>query len=232
MGRLASSFGVSRATIRRDLSTLDEQGLLRRTHGGAKAPELGIEIPVSYRTVRRIEQKQRIARAALRYIHEDVTMLGLTAGTTTSELGKLLQGYSGLAIVTTALNIALDLVTNPHIRVLITGGEARAMSLEVVGPMADEALKRFEIDVAFLGVDGLDADKGCLAHDALGAATNKVLVRQAKRTVVLADSSKLGSFAVNTVCSMREIAVVITDDGADKHQVDAFRKLGVLVDVV
>ena len=233
VGRLASSLGVSQATIRRDLSSLDEQGLLRRTYGGARAAEPGNQMLASSpRTVRRFEQKRRIARAALRFIPDDVTMLGLTAGTTTTELGRHLRQYSGLAVVTTALNIALDLVSNPHVRVVIAGGEARAMSLEVVGPMADEALSRFEIDVAFLGVDAIDAQRGCLAHDALGASTNRVLVRQAKQTVVLADSSKLGAFAVNPVCPMNEVDVLVTDDGATPRQLDDFRGAGVTVEVV
>lgn len=232
VSQMSRTLGVSSATVRRDLNLLDQQGLLRRTHGGARTETMPSEVPVTYRNVRKIGQKLRIAQAATRYIHEDVRVVGLSAGTTTFEVSRLMNTMAGLTIVTTALNVALHLVTNPHLRVIVVGGEARPMSLELVGPIADDVIGGLHVDVTFLGVDAIDVDRGCLAHDALGAATNAALVRQSRRTVVVTDSSKVGSLAGNPVCALSDVDVVITDDGVDPHQIQLLRNQGLVVDVV
>ena len=132
---LAGDLGVSEATVRRDLQVLGEQRLLERSHGGAVAHGTAHELPVRYRTGRS-DEKQRIARAAAELV-ADGQSVGLTGGTTTTEVARVLAPRSDLTVVTNALNIAAELAVRPNLKLIVTGGVARSASYELVGPLAD-----------------------------------------------------------------------------------------------
>ncbi len=227
---LSAELSASTASIRRDLQTLEEQRLLKRTYGGAVAAEVIYELPVRYRAERHQREKRRIAEAALELVGPPVHSVGLSGGTTTTELARLL-GAAGtsLKVVTNALNIAGDLAVRPAIDLVVTGGSVRPESYELVGPIADRALSGISLDVVFLGVDGIEATGGISTHDEVEAQTDHCLIRTAKRVVVLADGSKVGVRAFSRIAPIGEVHDLITDGGGDPAELDRLRAAGVTV---
>ena len=225
---LARQFAVSPATIRRDLEALQEQRLVRRTHGGATIHAAFNDLPLSYKNTRDLAEKQRIARCAMAFVG-GAREIGTTGGTTVSQFAALLRGRADLTVVTNALNVAADLVGRPGPRVLIAGGEVRASSQESVGQTAEAFLAQCTIDVAFLGVDGVDVAAGCTTYDAEGARVNAVLARSARKRIVLADATKIGRVALAQVCRLAEVDVLITDRRVAQSQLEPLRRQGCTV---
>ncbi|ANZ41730.1 alkaline phosphatase [Lentzea guizhouensis] len=225
---LAEDLATSVASIRRDLQSLEEQKLLKRTHGGAIAAEVIYELPLRYRVGRR-EEKRQIAEAAAKFVTESVHSVGLNGGTTTTELARLLAVGRSLKVVTNALNIASDLCPRPMIDLVVTGGGVRPESYELVGPLADRALAGISLDLVFLGVDGIDARGGITTHDEVEAHTDSCLMRTADRVVVLADGSKVGKRAFSRIAAITDVHVVVTDSSAPGEELDRLRGSGVEV---
>ena len=227
---LAKELGTSPATIRRDLATLARQRLLERTHGGAVAHAVSYELPLRYKGVRFAEEKRRIAAAAAVGVAEGMAV-GLTGGTTATEVARALAGMR-VTIVTNALNIASELGVRPNIKLIVTGGLARSQSFELSGPIAEASLAGLTLDVAFIGVDGVDAVAGCTTHEEVEAHTNQVMIRHAQRAVLVADSSKIGRITFARICPVRDVSELITDRGADPAAVRALAEAGVEVTLV
>ncbi|MFJ8628634.1 DeoR/GlpR family DNA-binding transcription regulator [Kitasatospora sp. NPDC093550] len=201
---------VSSATVRRDLQELNDQGLLLRTRGGAVTGAVNLELPLRHKHGKRQAEKRRIALAADRLV-PDGAVVGLTGGTTTSELARLLAERSGITIVTNAVNIAADLIVRPDVRLVVIGGIARTTSYELVGPAAERMLSQYHLDIAFIGVDGLTAGEGCTTHDEMEASTDKAFLRSTARSVVLADSTKVGRVTFARICPLTDIHDLVTD---------------------
>lgn len=226
VSELTESLDTSPATVRRDLKLLEEQKLLSRSHGGAIRNGVLYELPVRYRGGQRAEEKGRIADAAAERI-ADEQIVGLTGGTTTTEIARRLRGRT-LTVVTNAINIASEVVVNETIRLVVTGGVARPQSYELIGPLADRTLEDLSVDVAFVGVDGISAD-GATTHDEIEAQTDRKLVERAARVIVVSDSTKIGRAALSRICTLAEVDELITDLGAPAAEVDALRAAGVEV---
>jgi DeoR family transcriptional regulator of aga operon len=232
VAELAESFGVSQATLRRDLKALQEQHLLTRTHGGAQASDVAYELPIRYRDAHYREEKRRIAAAAVTRIPPGAHVVGLTGGTTTSELARLLVERTDLTVVTNALNIAAQLALRPRLRLVVTGGVSRSQSYELVGPWAEHTLAGLNLGIAFVGVDGITARGGLTTHDEVEARTNAVLIGRARRTIVVADGSKLGHDLLARIVDVQEVDELITDESADENAVAALRQAGLTVTMV
>ncbi|MEU1056818.1 DeoR/GlpR family DNA-binding transcription regulator [Streptomyces sp. NPDC005876] len=231
----AAELAVSAATIRRDFDGLAEQQMLVRTRGGAVVHGVSYELPLRYKTARRATEKQRVARAVAALVSPGEAV-GLTGGTTTTEVARALavradlaSGTPALTVVTNALNIANELAVRPQFKIVLTGGVARAQSYELVGPLADGVLRQITLDVAVLGVVGLDATHGAVAHDEAEAAVNRLLCERAERVVVAADSSKLGRRAFARICPAGAVDTLVTDTAADPGAVRRLEEAGVTV---
>jgi DeoR family transcriptional regulator of aga operon len=222
---LAGQFAVSQATIRRDLDVLEKQRLVSRTHGGATTNAAFNDLPLGYKTAQDLTEKRQIARQGLEFLR-GARVIGMTGGTTVTEFARLLLDRDGLTVVTNALNIATDLVANPGLRVFAAGGEVRGSSHETVGPPAEAFLSDYNIDVAFLGVDGVDGESGCTNYDPVGARVNAVLQQRARMSVVLADATKISRVALAQVCAMSQVDVLITDSRAPQAALDQIRRQG------
>ena len=216
---LAKELDASPATIRRDLATLERQRLLERTHGGAVY--LGA----------RKDCGHCFARAAANSVTEGMAV-GLTGGTTATEVARALADRPRLTIVTNALNIAAELGVRPNIKLIVTGGLARSQTYELSGPIAEASLAGLTLDVAFIGVDGVDAKAGCTTHEEVEAHTNQVMIRHAQRAVLVADSSKIGKVTFARICPARDVDELITDRGADPGAVQALSETGMQVTLV
>jgi DeoR family transcriptional regulator, aga operon transcriptional repressor len=226
--QLAAKLGVSGATIRRDLHALDQQGLLIRTHGGAIANGVGLELPIRYKEGHHQPEKRRIGAMAASLVN-DGDVVGMTGGTTATEVARALSDRQDITVVTNALNIAADLVLRPNIRLLVVGGKARHASYELVGPTAEEVVARYHLDIAFIGVDGLTVDEGCTTHDEMEALTDLAFIRQSQRNVVIADSSKVGKIRFARICRLPAISDLVTDSAIDQAAADSISQVGVSV---
>jgi DeoR family transcriptional regulator, aga operon transcriptional repressor len=229
---LAAEFGVSAATLRRDLQMLEDQRLLTRTHGGALAQAVAYELPVRYRGGQNREQKRLIAITAAALLPRGPLTLGLTGGTTTSEVARVIADRVDLTVITNALNIATELALRPRVKIIMTGGVTRTQSYELVGPLAEQTLAGLNIQVAVVGVDGISAEGGLTTHDEVEAHTDAVMVARSARVIVVADGSKVGRVLLARICATSSIAELVTDDTADTDALEALRRAGVRVHVV
>jgi DeoR family transcriptional regulator, aga operon transcriptional repressor len=231
VGDLAGELGVSAATVRRDLALMEEQRLRDRTHGGAVAHGVLYELPLRYRSARHQEQKARIARAAAARV-PDGAAIGMTGGTTTTEVARALADRERLTVVTNSLSIASELAVRPNLKLVVTGGVARKESYELVGPLAESALASLNLDLVVIGVDGIDVQAGFTTHHEVEAHTNRALIERARQVIVAADSSKIGQVAFARICDLDEVHEVITDAAADAAQIAAIRAAGIAVTLV
>ncbi|WP_432519037.1 DeoR/GlpR family DNA-binding transcription regulator [Kineococcus sp. SYSU DK006] len=224
---LAAALGVSGATVRRDLQTLSTNGLLVRTHGGAVANQVGDELPVRVKATRRHGDKRRIGAAAAALIH-DGAIVGMTGGSTALELARALNERRGITVVTNALDIAVELAGRNGIRLVVIGGIVRH-SLELVGPAAESMLSNYHLDMAFIGVDGLSIEDGCTTYDEMEAQTDLAFLRRSRRSIVIADSSKIGRVTFARISALSEVDDLVTDRGATPEDLEAVRSAGVHV---
>lgn len=238
----ASTLQVSTATIRRDLDELAEQQMLVRTRGGAIAHGVAYELPLRYKSSRHASEKQRIA-AAVAGLVGDGEVVGLNGGTTTTEVARALAVRAGsaqresagaaaspaLTVVTNALNIAGELAVRPQIKLVVTGGVARSQSYELVGPLTAGVLNEVALDVAVLGVDGVDPGLGVMAHQEDEASISRLFAERARRVIVVTDSSKMGKRAFARICGLDRIDVVVTDSAIPSDAVESLTDAGVKV---
>ena len=232
VAEIAAKLGVSTASIRRDLQLLEKQRLLSRTHGGAVANSTAYELPLRYRSGRHREEKRRIAAAAVGRVTGDVASVGLTGGTTTTEVARRLADRKGLTVVTNALNIAAELALRPDLKLIVTGGAARSQSYELVGPLAEATLEGMNLDLAIVGVDGVTVDGGLTTYHDIEAHTNLVLIQRARRVIVVADGSKIGRLALSRICDVSSVDELITDASAPEPELHRLADAGIAITTV
>jgi DeoR family transcriptional regulator of aga operon len=234
----AKALNVSAATVRRDLDELGRQQMLTRIRGGAVAQGVNYDLPLRYKTERHPSEKQRIGALAAGLVQAG-QVVGLNGGTTTTEVARALATRSdlnaghpmpALTVVTNALNIATDLAVRQHIKIVTTGGVARPQSYELTGPLATDVLEQVTLDVAILGVDAIDAVAGATAHHEGEASINRLMGRQARRVIIVADSSKVGQRAFARIVTPAEIDTLVTDAGITAEDAMLLEAAG--VDVV
>lgn len=227
---LVERFGASAATTRRDLDSLAERRLLTRTHGGAVAQSVAYELPIRYKSHQRSRQKELIAAAASALV-EPGQVVGLSGGTTTNAIATALAARDdladlGLTVVTNAVNIAAQLAMRPEFKVVVTGGVIHRRSFELVGPFVEQLLGGIRLDIAFIGVNGLDAASGASTHDEAEAVVNRMMADRAGRAVIVTDSSKIGRPAFAHVGGPDLFPVVLTDAGIAAADRDALTAAG------
>jgi DeoR family fructose operon transcriptional repressor len=223
---LAVELNVTPETIRRDLSTLERHGLLRRVHGGAIPVErLGFEPALSARDAVLVAEKERIAKAALAELPAEGAVL-VDAGTTTARRAEILPMDRELTVVTNALPIAMALSTRPNVTVLMVGGRVRGRTQAAVDAWALAALRDLYVDVAFLGTNGISPERGLTTPDTTEAAVKRAMIQSSRRSVVLVDHTKLGTDHLARFGDLDEIDTVITDTGADAELVERLRAAG------
>ena len=223
---LSDALEVTPETVRRDLTALERLGLVRRVHGGAIPVErLGIEPAVADREGRMAGQKERIAKAALDELPDGGAVI-LDAGTTTIRLAEMLPTDRELTVVTHGLPIAMLLASRPTITLHLLGGTVRGRTLAAVGTWAERALEDVYADVAFLGTNGITAERGLTTPDLAEAGVKRALVAAARRTVVLTDHTKFGRVDFAQVAPLSAIDTVITDSDLAPELVDEVEAVG------
>jgi DeoR/GlpR family transcriptional regulator of sugar metabolism len=230
---ICSLFGVSEMTVRRDLSELDREGLLRRVHGGAMS-SLGrsYEPPYPLRATENLRYKEAIGRAAAEMI-SDGESIAFDVGTTTLEIARSLEGKRNLTILTASLPIANEIVVNysleSDIRLILTGGVVRAGELSMIGEYASRLYADLHVDMAFMGIGGISLKDGLTEYNMEDALMKQALIRSANHVVVVVDSTKFGRTTFASVAPLSSIHSVITDLEAPSEMVEALRSLDIEV---
>jgi DeoR family transcriptional regulator, fructose operon transcriptional repressor len=210
---LAEQFRVTVETIRRDLTTLDRAGLVRRVHGGAiPAGSLGFEPDLAEREGTATMEKDRIAEAALAELPVDGTVI-LDAGTTVARLARTIPLESSLTVVTHSLSIAARVAGHPAIRLHLVGGRVRHRTRAAVDAWALRAYGEVRADVLFLAANGFSAEQGLTTPDLAEAAVKRAAMAAARRVVLLADSAKYGQEHFARFGGLTDVDLLITDSG-------------------
>jgi DeoR family transcriptional regulator, aga operon transcriptional repressor len=229
---LAKEFRTSQVTIRKDLDVLQAHGRIYRSHGGAlPARESALEDP----TLREKEklhrnEKLQIATAAARMVREGQVVV-LDSGTTTTAIARVLRKFQNLTIITNAVNIAAEL-SGSSLEVILTGGTLRKNSFSLVGPIAEETLRRLNADILFLGVDGFDVQHGLTTPNLLEAKVNRAMMDVSRIVVAVCDSSKFGRRTLSSIAPPSGVHYLITDRGIPKQDLAALKKAGIQITLV
>jgi DeoR family fructose operon transcriptional repressor len=226
---LATQFDITTETVRRDLTALERRGVLRRVHGGAipvesAGAELGLPVPDSAMAA----EKRRIAKAALDLVPAEGAIL-LDAGGTVGELAGILPVERELTVVTNAVTVAVTLSGRGNVTVMLVGGRVKGRSLAAVDNWALRALGDTLVDVAFMATDGVSVERGLTTPDSSEAMVKRAAIAAARRTVVLADHTKIGNDHFARFGDLDDVDTLITDDHVDPQALDEIRHTGTKV---
>ena len=223
---LAAEFSVTTETVRRDLTVLERHGLLRRVHGGAIPVErLGFEPALAARDVVMTAEKDRIAKAALAEVPTEGAIL-LDAGSTTGRLAEQLPADRELTVVTNSLTIALALSARPNLTLMMVGGRLRGRTLAAVDSWAVQALHESFVEVAFMAANGVSVERGLTTPDTAEAAVKRAAIAAARRTVLLADHTKVGNDHFARFGDIGDVDTFITDSGIDAKVAEELENAG------
>jgi DeoR/GlpR family transcriptional regulator of sugar metabolism len=225
---LSAALGVSQATVRRDLNALAAAGRLRRVHGGAVAIDPRLDEPhFDVKAAAAADEKQRIAERAIELLSPEETIY-LDSGSTVLALARLLHGWSRLTVVTNSLPVATELVGRGP-RLILIGGELRATSRAVVGPLTRLLLDQLHVDRAFMGTFALAVDDGLTTTDPSEAYTKELVLSRAREVILLADATKMGTRSFARAGRLEDVDILITDAVLDERTARTFKRRGIRV---
>ena len=223
---------VSTVTLRKDLKLLEEKNLLFRTHGGATVHNpYTVDRSVNEKEKLQANEKTRIGIAAAKTITANDSII-IASGTTVLALAKQIQPQENLTILTSALNVAMELLKHPTIELIQIGGILRKSSFSVTGPYAQNILNDFFCSKLFLGVDGIDLEFGLTTTSVMEAHLNRQMIAVCQKVIVLTDSTKFGKKGIGRICGLEDIDQIITDSGIPEHFVSSLEGMGITVTIV
>jgi DeoR family transcriptional regulator, fructose operon transcriptional repressor len=219
VSELARRFEVTPETIRRDLSELHEQRLLRRVHGGAVALHRHRHEPLlDNRSSQNDSEKLRIAEQAVRYVPESGSVL-LDSGSTVQRVADLFPASSSAHALTNSLVTGLSLVRRGVADVTVLGGTVRTNTFAMVDAGVVDAVRAIRADVLFISCDGFSAERGLTTPYREEAAVKRAMVESARWVVAVVDHSKFGSDQTYGYLPLNDIDVLVTDTGVDDQTV-------------
>ena len=207
---LAQRFDVTLQTIRRDLGDLAEAGLVDRVHGGAVARTGVVNIGYEQRRRMNDDAKSAIARACAAQIPENSSLI-LNLGTTTEAVARELIHHRNITVITNNMNVANILLSNPGCDIIVTGGALRRSDGGLVGELATQFFEQFKVDFAIIGTSALDLDGDLLDFDLAEVRVSRAILKQARRSFLVSDHSKLGRSAPARIASLAEVDTFFTD---------------------
>jgi len=213
VSQLAEALGVSEMTIRRDLESLEQQGLVRRVHGGAMHVSNSTILEKSFidRGREYNREKAAIGRAAATLVHDGDVVI-LDAGTTTLQVARHLDARR-LTVVTNALPVATELAGRDGVSAILLGGNLKGPELCTVGPITTDSLARMAADIVFLSCSGFALERGLTDPDLREAEVKRAMMRAARRIALVADSSKHAAVCFAQIAPLDVLDVLITDSG-------------------
>ncbi|MDR0657300.1 MAG: DeoR/GlpR family DNA-binding transcription regulator [Treponema sp.] len=231
---LAQSFKVTETTIRRDLITLENEGLIYRAHGGALRREqksVWQITPFQSRMTINEAEKERIATFVSQMILDGESLM-IDGGSTTIKVAQELCVKKNLLIVTNSLTIGEQFIQFNQNKVIITGGELLKETNAMIGSTTEDAISKFRTDRAIIGVSGFITDEGCFAAIPQEAVVKSLMLKYSQQKIIVADSSKIGTRAFSFFYSINDIDVLVTDKNIKSSDLAALKKIGLEVFVV
>ena len=227
---LGKTFDISLATVRRDLDLLEEQGKVRRVHGGAVYVESvpDTEPPVLHREKQQFEEKDRIGKKAAELVKNGDTII-IASGTTTEAMVPYLADKKNLTVITNAINIVYMLARYPDISVIVPGGWLRHSEFSLLGHLAEYALRELNADKIFHGAFGVNAEQGLTGSFLQETEIDKALISVARELIILADHTKFQQAGPITFASLDSTSILITDNEAPVDQLKKIEALGVSI---
>jgi DeoR/GlpR family transcriptional regulator of sugar metabolism len=224
----SAALGVSQATVRRDLNALAAAGRLRRVHGGAVAADQRLDEPhFDDKAGAAAEEKARIAARAVELLAPGDTIY-LDSGSTVLGVARLLHGWTRLTVVTNSLPVATELVGRGP-RLILVGGEVRATSRAIVGPLTRLLLESLHLGRALMGTFAFSLEEGLSTTDPGEAYTKELVLARAGEVILLADSTKAGTRSFVQAGRLEDVDVLVTDDGLDERSARTLARRGVRV---
>jgi DeoR family transcriptional regulator of aga operon len=220
---LARRFSTSLITIRKDLESLHQMGRLQRAHGGALPMDASsLRDPTLHEKEQLYRrEKLKIASAAARFVQPGQVVI-LDSGTTTTAVARAIKHVRNLTVITNAVNIAAELA-GTDVEVILTGGVLRRNSFSLVGPLAEDSLRHVTADLLLLAVDGFDLEYGLTTPNLLEARVNRVMMENAKTTIIVCDSSKFGRRSLSFIAPISAVHHTITDKKISAKNLRALR---------
>ncbi len=229
---LCEELDVSSVTIRKDLKFLEEKGMLYRMHGGATLTNpYATDRHVHEKEKFNLSEKMRIGATAAKMVTANDSIL-VASGTTVLALAKSIKPVENLTVITSALNVALELNKHIEIEVIQLAGILRKRSSSVTGVYAEGNLRDFSCTKLFLGVDGIDLDFGLTTTNVMEARLNREMIKVSQKTIILADSSKFGKRGFARIHGFDSIDEIITDSGISEYTKRGLEDFGIKVTVV
>ena len=226
---LAHEFGVHEATIRRDLAEVEQEGLLKRTHGGVIVERVTKDEPsFNERTNVQLEQKMRIGKMAASLV-EDGDHIIIDSGTTTLHIAKNLVHHTHITVVTNDMNVAAELRDAPGVKVTVTGGELYPSSFMLNGMFTDHVLRSLHVSKAFIGTPAIHPKHGIMHPEAQLVLAKQGMIAAAQEVIVVADGTKLGKISLHSVSPNSSIHTLITGKEVADYDIKPFRDAGIHV---
>jgi DeoR family glycerol-3-phosphate regulon repressor len=207
---LAQEFGVTPQTIRRDITTLSERGLIHRYHGGAGTGSSIENVAYTERKVLCLKEKQQIAQMVAEKIPDNVSLF-INIGTTTEEIAKALISHRGLRVITNNLNVASILSGNNNFQTIVAGGLVRHRDCGIIGPLTIDFIEQFRVDYGIIGISGIDADGTLLDFDYREVRASRAIIDNSRRVFLATDHTKFGRNAMVRLGGIGEIDALFTD---------------------
>lgn len=233
VSELASRFNVSEETIRRDLTALEKEGLVKKNYGGAVLVEDLIDAmrtipPVHQRKMHLFEEKDAIGKMAASLVEPGQRVL-IDAGSTTWCLARHLKATPGLTVVTNGVNIADELSRGEEQEIFVIGGKLVKRSMSTVGPQAEAEIRKYNAHIAFLGTSGISLTQGFTSSDIFEAEMKKAMVASADRVAIVADHTKFTRSGLLAFCSFADVDYLITSKLVDAGDLKEIMRFGVQV---
>lgn len=225
---LCDTLEASEATIRRDLATLEGEGKLERTHGGAMLAgditKLDYEESFYQKESKFAPQKRSIARKAFEFLEENDTII-LDAGTTTFELARLIgESNIKITVITNSTTVSREISNNSNVELIVVGGKVRLNTLATVGSIAIETLRRITVKKTFVAVNGVTLENGLTTPDFEEADVKKAMLLSGVERFVLVDHSKFRKVAMCQIAPVSMVDYIITDQDVDKSIIEQFKE--------
>lgn len=229
VSKLSELFDVTEETIRRDLEKLENEGILTRTYGGAITNQHTIEdLSFPTRTTMNLEHKQIIAEKAADLINDSDTIM-IDASTTCLELmQKLKKSKKDLTVITNSVKIPNDFIGS-NFNIISTGGSLRAHSYALIGPVAQNTIKNYYVDITVMSCKSLSLDKGIMESNEPEAEIKKKMIQQAEKAVLLVDHTKFNKTAFVKLFDFADFDYIVTDREPAEAWMDLFKKHNIQV---
>ncbi len=229
VSELAKKYDVTEETIRRDLEKLERDGFVKKTYGGAVLNRnTNVDLPLRIREKTNREQKQKIAEIAASIIEEGGSIM-LDASSTSLMVAQKIKNMRKLTVITTSVEVLIELAQSEGITVISTGGNLKASCLSLVGRNTEECLSRFNADMAVVSCKGIDMERGIMESNEMEAGVKLMMKKSAKQTVLVIDSTKFDLISFVKVMDFQRGDIVVSDQMPDERWMQFFASRGVKV---